>query len=130
MNKCFKIVEPIKTQIPYQKDAWLDHVEISLSHTTGGISYFNNKTYNAGWYLHFTPVYIEKHDTYQSKSTILFHDRSFKMLCNDASRFSAKRFEKLKEELMLRKDKIVELYDNRKDKELFSYIQSTLGRIK
>lgn len=130
MNKQFKIVEPIKTQIPYEKDKWLDHVEISLSHTTGGINYFNNKQYPAGWYLHFSPVHIEKHDTYETKSTVLFHDRSFKMLCNDAGRFSAKRFEKLKEELMKRKEKIVELYDNRQDKELFTYIQNTLGRIK
>lgn len=130
MNRRFEIIEPLKTQIPFEKDKWLDHVEISLSHTTGGISYFNNKQYSAGWYLHFSPIHVENHDTYQSKSTILFHDRSFKMLCNDAGRFSAKRFEKLKEELMLRKNKIVELYDDHKDNELFIYIQNTLGRIK
>lgn len=130
MNKRFEVVEHLKTQIPFEKDKWLDHVEISLSHTTGGISYFNNKTYCAGWYLHFTPVYIEKHDEYQSKSTILFHERSFKIFCNDAGRFSTKRFEKLKEELMKRKEKIVELYDNRKDKELFAYIQQNFMGIK
>lgn len=130
MNRRFEIVEPLKTQLPYENGKWLDHVEISLSHTTGGINYFNNKQYSAGWYLHFSPIHIEKHDTYQTKSTILFHDRSFKMFCNDASRFSEKRFEKLKEELIKRKEKIVELYDNHKDQELFTYIQQNFMGIK
>ena len=129
-NKTYTVTKPLKNQLPHCDNQWLDSVNMYLYHTTGGVNYYNNKTYPNGWYISFSPVHINKYDTYQTKSTIMFHKRSFKMLCNDAGRFSEKRFEKLKEELIKRKEKIVELYDNRKDQELFAYIQQNFMGIK
>ena len=130
MNRRFEVIEPLNHQFPYENGKWLDSLEISLSHTTGGISYFNNKQYPAGWYLHFTPVYIEKHDNYNTKSTILFHERSFKMFCNDAGRFTEKRFNLLKCKLIQCKEKLTELYDNKKDAELYEYVQKHFMGVK
>ena len=129
-DKTFEIVKPLKNQLPHCNNKWLDSVKMYLYHTTGGVSYFNNQEYPAGWYISFSPVHIEKYDTYQTTSTELFHKRAFKMHCNDASRFSAKRFEKLSKLLEEHADEMAKLYDEQKDTELFVLVKSIFGEVK
>lgn len=129
-NNRYEITKQLKDQIAAGKDKFFDKVQISLSHTTTHMNYFNNKVENAGWYLHFSPVSVRNCGTYQTTTTQLFHERSFKILCNDASRFSQKRFEKLKKALDDHIDKIVELYDKNEDKNLFLLVKSVFSTIK
>lgn len=129
-DKSYKTTKPLKDQIVAGKDKFFDKVQISLSHTTTHINYYNNEMENAGWYLHFSPVSIQDHGTYQTTTTQLFHERSFKVLCNEASRFSQKRFEKLKKALDDHIDKIVELYDKNDNTNLFLLIKSVFSTIK
>ena len=129
-DKRYEILKPLKNQIYLDNKTILETLEISLSHSTKHINYFNYKEEKAGWYLHFSPIHIENHDGWQSRQTQLFHDRSFKMFCNEASRFSKTRFEKLKKVLDENIDKIVELYDNQENSKLFWLIQEKFGEIK
>lgn len=129
-DKRYKITRQLKDQIANGKDKFFDKVQISLSHTTTHMNYFNNKVENAGWYLHFSPVSIQDYGTYQTTTTQPLHERSFKILCNDASRFSQKRFEKLKKALDAHVDKIVEFYDKNDDTNLFLLIKSVFSTIK
>lgn len=129
-NKIYKITKPLTRQLPFEKDKWFDNVQIRLFHSTGGVNYMTGATQSAGWYISFAPVHIEKHDEYETTSTELFHKRAFKIFCNKASRFSAKRFEALKIILDKNVDHITKLYDEQKDKELYLFIQDTFGEIK
>lgn len=129
-DKCYKITKPLKDQIAAGKNTFFDKVQISLSHTTAHMNYFNYKMENAGWYLHFSPVSIQDCGIYQTTTTQPLHERSFKILCNDASRFSQKRFEKLKKALDDHIDKIVELYDKNDNTNLFLLIKSVFSTIK
>lgn len=129
-NKSYTVTKSLKNQLPHCDSKWLDSVQMYLYHTTGGTSYFNNKEYPAGWYISFSPVHIEKYDTYQTTSTELFHKRAFKMFCNKASRFSAKRFEALKNCLDKNADYLAKLYDEQKDGELYSFVRDEFGEIK
>ena len=70
------------------------------------------------------------YEPYYSRSTILFHARSFKILCNEANRFSAKRLEKLSKVLADNADYLAKLYDEQKDAELYSFIKDKFGEIK
>ena len=95
-DKRYEILKPLKNQIYLDNKTILETLEISLSHTLQHVNYYNYKEEKAGWYLHFSPIHVENHDGWQSRQTQLFHERSFKMFCNEASRFSKQRFDKLK----------------------------------
>lgn len=129
-DKRYEILKPLKNQIYMNNSTVLETLEISLSHSLKNINYYNNQEEKSGWYLHFSPIHIETHDGWQSRQTQLFHDRSFKMFCNEASRFSQKRFDKLKKVLDENVDKIVELYDNQENSKLFWFINEKFGEIK
>lgn len=129
-NKRYEILKPLKNQIYLDNTTVLEILEISLSHSTKHINYFNDKEEKSGWYLHFSPIHIENHDGWQSRQTQLFHERSFKMFCNKASRFSKQRFDKLKKILDENIDKIVELYDNQENSKLFWFIKEKFGEVK
>lgn len=129
-NKRYEILKPLKNQIYLDNKTVLETLEISLSHNTKRVNYFCNKEEKAGWYLHFSPIHVENHNGWQSRQTQLFHERSFKMFCNEASRFSKVRFDKLKKVLDENIDKIVELYDNQENNQLFWFIQDKFGDVK
>lgn len=129
-NERYEVLKPLKNQFYLNNNIALETLEISLSHNTKHVNYYNNKEEKAGWYLHFSPIHIEDHGSWHSKQTQLFHDRSFKVFCNEASRFSQKRFDKLKKVLDENIDKIVELYDNQENSKLFWFIQDKFGEIK
>lgn len=129
-DKRYKILKPLKNQIYLNNNTVLETLEISLSHTLNHVNYFNYKEEKAGWYLHFSPIHVENKNGLQSKMTQLFHERSFKIFCNEASRFSKQRFDKLKKVLDENTDKIVELYDNQENNKLFLFIQEKFGEVK
>lgn len=129
-DKRYEILKPLKNQIYLNNTTVLETLEISLSHSLKNINYYNNKEEKSGWYLHFSPIHVECHDGWQSRQTQLFHERSFKIFCNEASRFSQKRFDKLKKVLDENVDKIVEMYDNQENYKLFWFIQEKFGEIK
>ena len=41
-NKTYTIIRPLKNQLPFGNNKWLDSIKMYLYHTTSGISYFNN----------------------------------------------------------------------------------------
>jgi len=129
-SKYYTITKPLTKQLPYGTDKWFEDVQIRLFHSTGGINYINGAIQDAGWYLSFAPVHIEKHDTYETTSTELFHKRAFKMRCCDGARFSAKKLEKLSKILNENVDKIVKLYDDQLDLNLYSFITTLFGDVK
>ena len=129
-DKRYEVLKPLKNQIYLDNMTVLETLEISLSHSLKHVNYFNYKEEKTGWYLHFSPIHIENHDGWQSRQTQLFHERSFKIFCNEASRFSQKRFDKLKKVLDENIDKIVELYDNHENAQLFLFIQEKFGEVK
>lgn len=129
-DKRYEILKPLKNQIYLDNKTVLETLEISLAHNTKRVNYYNYKEEKAGWYLHFSPIHIETYDGWQSRQTQLFHDRSFKIFCNEASRFSKQRFDKLKKVLDENVDKITELYDNQENSKLFWLIQEKFGEVK
>lgn len=129
-DKRYEILKPLKNQIYLDNNTVLETLEISLSHTLNHVNYFNYKEEKAGWYLHFSPIHVENKDGWQSRQTQLFHERSFKVFCNEASRFSKQRFDKLKKVLDENADNIVELYDNQENGKLFWLIQEKFGEVK
>ena len=129
-DKSYKILKPLKNQIYLNNNTVLETLEISLSHTLNHVNYFNYKEEKAGWYLHFSPIHVENKNGWQSKMTQLFHERSFKIFCNEASQFSKQRFDKLKKVLDENADKIVELYDNQENNKLFLFIQEKFEEVK
>lgn len=122
-DKRYKIVRQLKNQIAAGNNRFFDKVQISLNHETKHINYFTYTEDPAGWYLHFSPVIIEDHGSYQATTTQLFHNKSFKIRCNEALRFSQKKFEKFKQILNDYGDKIAEYYDNNENEKLVSFVK-------
>ena len=125
MKNTYNLTKPLENVVDD-----LDEVRVSLYHTTGGINYYSYKNEKAGWYLSFSPVHVERSDAFESQRTILFHERAFKMFCNESKRFSAQRLEKLSKILDEHIDLIVELYDNKEDEMLYQLIQSKFMGVK
>lgn len=68
-------------------------IEISVSYSEGG-SMWGVQNARA-YYMHCTPIKIEQHDGYSTRSLMLFHGRKAKL--EDASRFSQKKLDALAE---------------------------------
>lgn len=73
------------------------HLQVGLTHSHGGVSYFDNTIQKAGYYLHFRPITIEGKDGYGIVSFCLFDkpELSYKINIYNKYRKSKKTEEEL-----------------------------------
>ena len=68
-----------------------EEMEVHLAYSEGGINYFTYKTEQRGFYVHMTPVKVERHSGYKTTSRKLMDDRGRKVLVEEAKRRNKKR---------------------------------------
>ena len=89
-------------------------VEISLTHSHGGVSYFDYSQQKAGYYIHFRPMTVSKSERgYECCSFALFDkpEYSYKINIYNKYRKSAKKMEELWKIVENNMDKIFEAWE-------------------
>lgn len=104
------------TNIPLTKDIPnknYTHLKISLSHSHGGVSYFDNTIQKAGYYLSFRPITIYNKDGYAVVHFDLFErsELCYKMNIYEKYRKSKKTEAELWKIVEEHKDEIFEAWE-------------------
>lgn len=101
---------PLTKTIPNTK---YTHLKIALTHSHGGVNYFNNHIDDAGYYLNFRPIQIENKDGYGMITFTLFEksELSFKVNIFEKYRRSKKTEEKLWNLVLSNKNQIFEAWE-------------------
>lgn len=74
-------------------DNSVNTVEISVRYEAGGMNYFTYRESERGYYASVSPIRIEKHDGYETRSFVAFSGR--KSFMEGARRFSQQKLERL-----------------------------------
>lgn len=95
-------------------DTKYNKVEISLTHSHGGVNYFDNSLNKAGYYLHFRPMTVSKSEQgYETYSFALFDkpEYSYKINIYNKYRLNKKKMEELWKIVENNIDKIFEVWE-------------------
>ena len=110
MNRFSKKLN-LSKEIPNTK---YNMVEISLTHSHGGVNYFDNSINKAGYYLHFRPMQVNKSEhRYESCSFALFDkpEYSYKINIYNKYRLNKKKMAELWNIVENNIDKIFEAWE-------------------
>ena len=108
MNHELKI--PLTKEIPNTK---YTHLKIALTHSHGGVNYFDNHVESAGYFLSFRPIQIENKDGYGMVTFSLFErpELSYKINIYEKYRLSKKTEQVLWDLFLSNKDRIFEAWE-------------------
>ena len=115
-NRGVEEVVPLKGKI-----GDFSQLEVSVSFTSGGMNYFSGESHLRGFRLHCIPVSVGN----GFRSSVLLsgkRDSGLAYRLSEESRYNAKKLTALAEQMDAQK--VADLYEQEKDQEIISYINT------
>lgn len=93
MSNRSKTLYEIPATCPEGSTEEINTIEVEVSYRMGGHNPFTHREQPRGYYLSASPVNIQQHDGYQTRSFMAFSGRA--MVLEEANRFSQSKLDKV-----------------------------------